>query len=215
MPFVTEHTQHADTAVLGGAAPRRGAARRPAGEIGALVVRAARGHQDAWTALVDEFGGLVWSVARAHRLGDADAADVVQTTWLHLVEHLGSLRDPSRIGPWLATTARHESLRAIRRQTRAVPSDDPFDHLVGAADIETTLAMVERDQILWAALEQLGERDRALLRMLVADPRPSYEEIGAALDMPVGSIGPTRARCLRKLRREAERLGLTSADVEA
>lgn len=174
----------------------------------ALVRAAAGGDQAAWDALVQRFSGLVWSIARAHRLGAADAADVSQTAWLRLVENLGRLRDPDRVGAWLATTSRNECLRVIRRSGRQVPTDldaqvDLEADEVAAPPVDTGLLTDERDAELWRAFSSISERCQALLRLLIADPSPSYEEVGALLDMPVGSIGPTRARCLDHLRRKA------------
>lgn len=180
--------------------------------VGRLVERAAAGDERAWHGLIDELGGLVWAVARAHRLSDADAADVAQTTWLRLVEHLDRLDDPACVGAWLATTARRECLGVLRRSARLVPHGDELPEEVDDAPAPgAALLARERDAALWAAFARLGGRDRALLRMLVADPAPSYEEIGAALGMPIGSIGPTRARALEALRRAVERLGLTDS----
>lgn len=169
---------------------------------------AAGGDQAAWDALVQRFSGLVWSIARAHRLGAADAADVSQTAWLRLVENLGRLRDPDRVGAWLATTSRNECLRVIRRSGRQVPTDlDAEPDLeaddVAAPPVDARLLTDERDAELWRAFSSISERCQGLLRLLIADPPPSYEEVGALLDMPVGSIGPTRARCLDHLRRKA------------
>jgi RNA polymerase sigma factor (sigma-70 family) len=156
----------------------------------------------AWGRLVARYGGLVWAVARAHRLSDADAADVCQATWLRLVEHLDRVRDRGALGGWLATTARRECLRMLRAGGRVVPVADPPDSIDDRAQVDARLLASERDERLWSAFGRLERRDRALLRMLAADPRPSYEEIGCALGMPVGSIGPTRARALERLRRE-------------
>lgn len=170
-----------------------------------LVERAVAGDQLAWDGLVDQFGGLVWSVTRGYRLSDADAADVSQIVWLRLLEHLGRLRDPSRVGIWLVTTTRRECQLLCRpKRTRLVPSGDRFLEIVDedAPAHDATLLAQERDDALWTAFRRLGDRDQALLRMLVSDLAPSYEEIGAALDMPIGSIGPTRARALARLRRE-------------
>jgi RNA polymerase sigma factor (sigma-70 family) len=174
-------------------------------EVAELVRAAADGDQGAWNGLVDRYNRLVWSVARAHRLSGTDAADVVQTTWLRAVEHLGRLHDPENLGAWLATTARHESLRAIRLGSRHVPTsmELAFD-TPDAAPIDANLLERERDRVLWASLGRLAERCQTLLRMLIADPPGSYDEISAALDMPIGSIGPTRGRCLERLRELAE-----------
>jgi len=174
-------------------------------DVAALVRAAAAGDERAWSALVDRFSKLVWAIARTHRLGADDAAEVSQTTWLRLAEHIDRLQDPSKVGGWLATTARHESLRVLRGAGRQIPMGDDMpepDHPAPAIDEE--LLRNERDSMLWQAFSRLPARDQALLRLLVSDPMPSYEEIGAAMGMPVGSVGPTRARCLERLRREAE-----------
>jgi RNA polymerase sigma factor (sigma-70 family) len=170
-------------------------------ELAELMGAASRGDQAAWNAIVDRFQGLVWAVARAHRLPQADAADVAQTTWLRLVEHLDRIREPERLGAWLATTARHECLRHIRLHGRELPSDETeLFETPGEDSSELKLVIAERDTALWRAFANLSERCQALLRLLVSLVEPSYEEIAAALDMPVGAIGPTRMRCLEKLR---------------
>ena len=180
--------------------------------IAALVRAAGDGDQAAWTALVDRFSGLVWAVARAHRLSQADAGDVCQTTWLRLVEHLGSIREPARVGAWLSATARHECLRTLRKAGRAVPTEldddqlaDPHDDL--GPELDDRLDVAPHEKALWKAFERLPERGQALLRVLMADPAPSYAEAAAALDMPIGSLGPTRARCLERLRNSPELAG--------
>ena len=178
-------------------------------DAGALVRAAAGGDQRAWSVLVDRFSKLVWSIARNHRLGADDAAEVSQTTWLRLAEHIDRLQDPSKVGGWLATTARHESLRVLRGAGRQIPmGDDMPEPVCPAAGIDEALLRSERDSLLWQAFSRLPARDQALLRLLVSDPMPSYEEIGAAMGMPVGSVGPTRARCLERLRREADAMQL-------
>ena len=173
----------------------------------ALVEAARNGDQAAWDALVASHGSRVWAVARAHRLGSADAEDVFQVTFLRLVTHIDTLREPGRVGAWLATTARHECLRVLRRSGRAVPSGD--DRVLDSADpllppLETRLVEGERQAALHVALGRLPERCQRLLRVLMADPEPSYEEVGRALEMPIGSIGPTRGRCLKRLRLELQ-----------
>ncbi len=198
---------------------------RPAPTIGAvshaedaaLVRAAAAGDQAAWDALVKRFSGLVWSIARSHRLGAADAADVSQTAWLRLVENLGRLRDPERVGAWLATTSRNECLRVIRRSGRQVPTDIEADIDLEADEtvappVDAGVLAGERDADLWRAFATISERCQVLLRLLIADPAPSYEEIGAILEMRVGSIGPTRARCLDHLRRKT---GITARPADS
>jgi RNA polymerase sigma factor (sigma-70 family) len=173
-------------------------------DVARLVARAADGEQRAWNELVDEFGGVVWAATRSHRLPDADAADVFQTTWLRLIESLDRIEDPARVGPWLATTARRECLKVIARTSRLIPwGDDLPDVPSDAPPPGERLFKEQRARAVRAALERLEPRDRALLRMLAAEPAPSYEEISAALGMAVGSIGPTRARALARLRAEA------------
>lgn len=184
-------------------------------QVGLLVTRAADGDEAAWNALIDEFGGLVWATTRAHRLSGADAADVFQTTWMRLVEKLDGIQDPARLGGWIATTARHESLNVIRRAVRLIPSSDDLPDLPSDAPHPDERLISEHDAIaVQTALERLGPRDRALLRILAAEPTPSYAEISAALGIAIGSIGPMRARALTRLRREAARVGLSALHHE-
>jgi RNA polymerase sigma factor (sigma-70 family) len=177
-------------------------------DLAELVRAAAEGDQRAWEGLIGRFGGLVWSVARAHGLSRADAADVSQTAWLRLVEHLHRLRDPERVGTWLAATARHEALRTLRRARRQLPvgDDAALDAELersGAAPAdppEAHMLAAERSDLLWRAFAALPARCQTLLRVLMADPPPSYQQVAVAMDMPIGSIGPTRGRCLERLR---------------
>jgi RNA polymerase sigma factor (sigma-70 family) len=179
-----------------------------------LIQRAAANDQHAWNILVDRYTGLLWSVARAYRLNHADAADVVQTTWLRLAEHLGRLRDPSSLPTWLTTTARRECFRVLRSAGRVIPIAD-HDQLAGNADQdldpEGQLLLAERDRELWQAFSRLPEASQRLLRVVVADGA-SYREVAAALDIPIGSIGPMRARALRRLRQELAGLTRDQAD---
>jgi RNA polymerase sigma factor (sigma-70 family) len=195
------------TAATGTHAAREAAVHRRGGRVTLLVGAAAGGDQYAWEGLVAEFTPLVLRVARAHRLNDADAADVVQTTWLRLVEHFGQIQDPERIGAWLATTAARESARVLRRAKRQIVTD----HLPEASaddDVAGRLVTQERNVAVRQAFRRLRKSDQALLSLLVSDPAPSYEQIGRILEIPVGSIGPTRARSLTRLRREAALAGL-------
>ena len=174
----------------------------PEASVAEVVRAAADGDAEAWDALVARFEGLVWAVARAHRLSDVDAADVSQTTWLRLAEHLHRLRDPERVGGWLAATARNEALRTLRRSSRCIPVDVDFDTALPerAPAADRRILTEERDARLWEAFDALPDPCRALLRALIADPAPSYAEVSAALGMPIGSIGPRRSRCLEGLR---------------
>jgi RNA polymerase sigma factor (sigma-70 family) len=189
-------------------------ARRSDELVSRLVRRAAEGDQRAWDELIEEFGGLVWGVARACRLSHADAAEVSQITWMLLVENLDRLHDPARVGAWLATTARRQCIHRLRHASRVVLQADVSSEEVSESPTPgAALLANERDRALCAALAALPDRDRRLLRMLMADPAPSYAEISAALDMPIGSIGPTRARALERLRREARRHGLSDGQL--
>lgn len=175
----------------------------PVRPTAAIVEAAARGDESSWNQLVDRYTGLLWGVARAHQLTGSDAADVVQTSWLRLIEHLPQIRNPDSVGAWLATTARRECLRTLRRTSRLQPSAE-IELLADeeGSDVDAQLLRGERDAALWRAFGRLPARDRALLRLLTTEPAPSYGELAAALGMPIGSIGPTRARALDRLRRE-------------
>ena len=187
--------------------------RRLAGaELTRLVEAARAGDESAWAALVAEFGDVVRAVTRSCRLAPVDAADVFQTTWLRLVENIDQIVDPRRLGAWLATTARRESLHVIRGAARLVPCGEDLPDRPGETpDPVERLIAEQTAAALSVALGRLGRRDRALLRMLTAEPAPSYQEISATLGMPVGSIGPTRARALARLRGEVAVAGLTLA----
>jgi RNA polymerase sigma factor (sigma-70 family) len=168
------------------------------------VRAASRGDAGAWSALVDRFAPLVWSIARSYRLSQHDAADVSQTTWLRLAEHIHHVRQPERVGAWLATTAGRESLAVIRRGQRQVPSEEStlteaLDDDVSDEPADRTLRAAESAE-LWRAFSALPARSQLMLRLLFADPQPSYQEIATLTGMPIGSIGPTRARCLQELR---------------
>ncbi|WUV19878.1 sigma-70 family RNA polymerase sigma factor [Streptomyces sp. NBC_01485] len=185
-------------------------------DVGALVQSAVDGDAAAWKALVDGLSPLVWSVVRAHRLSDADGHEVYQTVWFRFAQHLGRIREPHKAGSWLASTARNECLKVIKALRRLTPTDDP--QLLDRAsedrtpeqsvlDSEEAAAQSERVRFLWQEFEALGERCRQLLRVLIASPPPSYQEVSAALGIAVGSIGPMRQRCLRRLRARLDARG--------
>ncbi len=187
--------------------PARGGVRSPersirhvTDDLSALVQAAARDDERAWNQIVDRFSGLVWHVVRGFRLPDAVAEDAYQTTWLRLTEHLDRIRQPESLAGWLARTARNECLRTIRLSQREHLTDEPDEPDQGGHDVDVRHLTSERDAVLWAAFATLGDRCQQLLRLLLADPPVPYETISEMLDMPIGSIGPTRARCLQKLR---------------
>jgi RNA polymerase sigma factor (sigma-70 family) len=172
-------------------------------EAAVLVARVRAGDAAAWDLLVEAYVGLVWAIARNHRLSSSDAADVSQTTWLRLVENLHKVEDPRRVGAWLATTARRECLRVLRLSGREVLviDDAVFDRGdPDAGSVDDDLLRAESAASVQAAFGRLPDRCQQLLRVLMLDEVPHYEVVSAALDMPVGSIGPTRGRCLAKLR---------------
>jgi RNA polymerase sigma factor (sigma-70 family) len=178
----------------------------PSYATGVLLKQASDGDQRAWEELVNRFTRLLWSVGRAHRLDTADAADAVQTTWLRLLEHLDRIEDPERLVSWLVTTMRRECLRTLRRTGREQPHapGETFEPADPADAADVTLILAERDAMLWTAFDRMPERCRKLLRLLMTSPPPPYEAVAALLDMPIGSIGPTRKRCLSALRTQLE-----------
>jgi RNA polymerase sigma factor (sigma-70 family) len=187
-------------------------------DTAALVRAAADGDAGAWKELYQRHSGLVWAVARAYLVNGSDAQDVCQTTWFRLAEHLTRLRDPDKVGAWLASTARHEALRVIRASGRATPVSDMGllgmdiderspEHLI--LEAEEAIADAERALVMWGAFEELSDRCRRLLRLLIASPRPTYQEIASGLGIAVGSIGPIRARCLQRLRTLVAERGVT------
>jgi RNA polymerase sigma factor (sigma-70 family) len=173
-----------------------------------LLHAAARGDEQAWNALIDRYGPLVMAVIRRFTLSRADAADVNQTVWLRLVENLDRIREPEALPGWIMRTARNECLRLLRTDRRTWlfdPLDQVAETVVTAAapddgDLDERLLEAERHQALRDAYDELPPRCRELVGLLLTDPPLSYEEIGARLGVPVGSIGPTRGRCVHKLR---------------
>ena len=182
-----------------------------------LVTRARNGDQQAWDALVERYSPLIWHICRRHRLGDADAEDVGQSVWLHLVDQLGTVRDPAALPGWLATTTRRECLRVLRAARRplaagSLPDADLLsDEQAGTAEQEVLVA--ERNAALREALLHLPPCCQQLIALLIEDPSVPYAEISAKLDIPVGSIGPSRGRCLERLRRYPAIATLINADT--
>jgi RNA polymerase sigma factor (sigma-70 family) len=180
-----------------------------------LVQRAAAGDELAWRGLIDRFGPVLRHVSSTYRLGDAEAADAVATAWFKLVEHIGSLRDGCAVQGWLVTTLRRECLARARARRRERPVADfaGVDEPVHVVDFDRWLAGADRRRIVHRALMELSEPQRQLIAMLFADPPPSYAEISASLDVPIGSIGPTRSRLLDKLRQALSQEGPELANV--
>lgn len=171
-------------------------------DVARLVNRAGAGDSRAWGRLIDRYGRLIWSITREFKLADSDAADVSQTTWMRFVEHIDRLEHPDRAGSWLAATARNECLRCLASRRRLVLAheDMVLDYSAGGPDIDEALLAAERAAIVRAAVAHLPRRWQRLMELLMADPPASYAEISVELGLPVGSIGPTRGRCLARLR---------------
>jgi RNA polymerase sigma factor (sigma-70 family) len=178
------------------------AATARAGRLAACLERARAGDRAALDEVVRELNPLLWHVARAQGLGTEEAADVVQTSWLELLRRLDGIRSPQALTAWLVTTTRREAWRVRERSRRQAPA--------GAATLDATadpdpepperLLAGERDRALWRHFRRLSPRCRELLRIVAQVDRPDYTRVAEALGMPRGSIGPTRGRCLAKLR---------------
>jgi RNA polymerase sigma factor (sigma-70 family) len=170
-----------------------------------LVTRARQGELQAWDALVERYSPLIWSICRRNRLGDADAEDAVQSVWLHLVQHLDRIHDPAALPGWLVTVTRRECLRVLQVARGPLASAHVLDaeNLLDkqARTAEQELLEAERHAALREAFLDLQPSDQRLLALLIEDPPVPYAQISARLGIRVGSIGPTRIRCLDKLRR--------------
>jgi RNA polymerase sigma factor (sigma-70 family) len=170
------------------------------------VRAAAAGDARAWEKIVDRYTGLLWSICRAHRMSDDDAADAVQLTWLRLLQNLERIRDPQRLAGWLATTCRRECLALLRRSRSSITfEDEHLDRLLGGtAPADQPVLEADQYAALWQAFHRLSKWCQRILRALVLDPEdgpPSYRLVAAQLQTPAGSLGPTRARCLSQLRK--------------
>ena len=184
-----------------------------------LVTRARKGDQQAWDTLVERYSPMIWSICRRYRLSEADAMDVGQTVWACLVEQLDSLRDPAALPGWLSTTTRHECSRVLRTTCphSAGAQVPDFEHIpdqqTETADHQLLLA--ERNATLREAFTRLPPGCQRLLALLIADSPTPYAEISARLGMPLGSIGPTRGRCLDRLRSDPAIAALIDAEAES
>jgi RNA polymerase sigma factor (sigma-70 family) len=185
----------------------------PAPTSASLVHGARQRDPIAWKQLVDRYDGMIRDICRCRRLSAGEADEVRQTTWLRTVEHIDRLHNPQQIGSWLATVARNECGRLMRQAERVQPCDD--DVIDALPDTRETpderVLESERRRVVCAALATLSVSDRRLLGLLYHHSEPSYADIGRALGMPVGSIGPTRGRALDRLRRCDRLAGLLAA----
>jgi RNA polymerase sigma factor (sigma-70 family) len=180
-----------------------------------LLERAAEGDQLSWRHLVEKYDGVVRSVARSFRLQTADVFDVSQTTWLRLVQHLHTIRDPERLAGWLAVTATRESLSIMRKSSRhdlqssieETPDADP------AVDPEAAAAARDAACHLWSTVAELPPGQQRLLVALFREESDSYNDVATKCAMPIGSIGPTRARALSRLQRKLAERGVGQADL--
>lgn len=178
-----------------------------------LVARCLDGDAGAWTALVQRYQPLVYAIARRARLDDHTSADIFQAVFARLMQHLPRIEQPGRLQAWIVTTAKREALRTLRtgRRTVSMSGEGENDGLAqDALDVaddsplaEQALSDLQQLHQLRGAVGQLDGRCRALIELLFRDEDDTvgYDEIARRFDMPLGSVGPTRARCLGKLRR--------------
>jgi RNA polymerase sigma factor (sigma-70 family) len=182
-----------------------------------LVERARDGDQRAWDQIVERYAPLVWSICRRYQLSRSDVDDIGQTVWLLLVEQLGNLRVPAALPGWLATTTQRECLRVLRAARRYDLTGSPLESQMSPdqddALIEQEILAAELNAALRAAFADLPPRCRQLLSMLISDPPCSYAQISAALSIPIGSIGPQRARCLGRVRRSPHLTTLSEGET--
>ena len=182
----------------------------------ALVLRAADGDQRAWDEIVERYAPLVYGVCTRYRLSRDDMEDVGQTVWLLLVEHLGKLREPAALPGWLATTTARECLRVVtvaRKSDRRGTGREDSLQFVDDRPIDEEILMAERNAELRALFAELPARCQQLLALLISDPPHSYAMIHETLGIPVGSIGPQRARCLDRLRRSSAFIALGEGEI--
>src|SRR5262245_26902484 len=186
---------------------RAGSSSAPANQVSRLVAAARSGDERAWEALVARFTPTIRAVARSYRLNAADVEDIVQTTWARAFAHLSRIRQPEAIAGWLRVTAGREALHIAQHRQREVLADEPARaDLADNTTPEDTLLAAEQHEFVHAAIEQLPDRQRTLLTAL--DGACSYADVARKLNIPVGAIGPTRARALARLRANHHLAGL-------
>lgn len=173
-----------------------------------LLELARQGDQFAWRQLLDKYDGLVRSVARSFRLQPADVSDVAQTTWMRLLQYSDKIVDAERLAGWLAVTTSRECLAVIRKRSRLNTEAQSDEMPDPAVDVEVSVTDHETADALWAAVADLPPRQRILIRALFLEEVGSYDDVASRCAMPVGSIGPTRARALSRLQQKLAERGL-------
>ena len=184
--------------------------------VARLVAQARDGDKDAWDAIVDRYAPLIWSICRRYQLDRTDADDVAQSVWLRLVDQLELIREPAALPGWIATTTRRECGRVVTaaRRREALGSGLDAENIPDGRpdEAETEVLMAERNAALREAFDALPAPCQRLLALLITDPPVSYADISAELGIAVGSIGPSRARCLERVRRHPAVAALINAD---
>jgi RNA polymerase sigma factor (sigma-70 family) len=188
----------------------------------ALVTRVCGGDHEAWNEIIDRYAPLVWAICNRYQLSRQDIDDAAQGVWVMLVEHVSQLREPAALPGWIATTTRNECLRMLRTASRYDLSGPPAEDLMPPDPddraVDEDLLEAELNVSLRAAFAEFAELApdcHKLLTMLITDPPPTYAEVSSALGMPVGSIGPTRSRCLRRLRKSPHLAAFLSGQAGA
>jgi RNA polymerase sigma factor (sigma-70 family) len=184
--------------------------------VAGWLARARGGDEQAWDALVEQYAPLIWWICRRYRLGRDDADDVGQSVWMRLVDQLDKIRDPAALPGWLATTTQRECWRVVgaaRGPNAVVCALDAETVPDGQARVvEQELLAAECRAALREAFAHLPPEGQRLIAMLVADPPVPYAEISVRLGIPIGSIGPTRSRCLDRMRRYPAIAALINAE---
>jgi RNA polymerase sigma factor (sigma-70 family) len=179
---------------------------------GVLLECALRGMQSAWQEIIESFSPLIFAVCHRYGISGADTQDVAGAVWLRLVANVATIREPKALPGWLQTTTRNECRMLLRQKNRDIPTGtDLFDGRF-EPDLDARLIDEERRATARRAFAQLPRPDRELLSMLFSDPPKPYKEISSALGIPIGAIGPTRARCLRRARHTPAIAALIVAD---
>ena len=180
-----------------------------------VVQRAIDGDPAAWKDLLARFSALVRKITYEYRLSHADSADVSQFVWMTMYERLRTVRNPERLGAWIATVARNECRRLVRHCSREITVAEPelADRLATTEEASEPVIAADTSAHIWTTVRDiLNERGYTMILMMMSNPPASYEQVSHHLAIPLGSIGPTRQRCLAQLRTHTglqESLGMT------